>query len=188
MFLRPRREAGQEGWARPDISAVGAFGTQNGTWGAFAGDASRWLDGRLRTLAGAGTGRVNLDFYGLGADRRSSTRRCAIRCEFSGAVAQANWQLAPKSPWGWALRYVYADVDPTLRDDAIASRPGRCGRVKISAPTAILEYDSRDNVFTPTRGIYAESSYLASRESLGASDDFDRFQQLLMGWLPLRPK
>ena len=66
MFLRPRREAGDEGWARPDISAVGAFATQNGTWGAFAGDASRWLDGRLRTLVGAGTGRVNLDFYGLG--------------------------------------------------------------------------------------------------------------------------
>src|SRR4249920_2396952 len=32
MFLRPRREEGDEGWARPDISAVGAFATQNGTW------------------------------------------------------------------------------------------------------------------------------------------------------------
>ena len=41
MFLRPRREAGQEGWARPDISAVGAFATQDGTWGAVAGDTSR---------------------------------------------------------------------------------------------------------------------------------------------------
>lgn len=28
MFLRPRKEAGDEGWARPDISAVGAFATQ----------------------------------------------------------------------------------------------------------------------------------------------------------------
>lgn len=41
MFLRPRREAGEEGWARPDISALGGFGTENGTWGAFGGDASR---------------------------------------------------------------------------------------------------------------------------------------------------
>src|SRR5690349_9014391 len=30
MFLRPRTEAGSEGFARPNISAVGAFGTQNG--------------------------------------------------------------------------------------------------------------------------------------------------------------
>ena len=55
----------------------------------------------------------------------------------------------------------------------------------VSAPTAVLEFDTRDNVFTPTRGVYAESSLLASRETLGASDDFERFQQVLIGWYPL---
>ncbi len=119
MFLRPRREAGDEGWARPDISAVGAFATQNGTWGAFAGDASRWLDGRLRTLIGAGTGQVNLDFYGLGPDTSSLDQGVRYSLQFSGAVAQANWQLAPKSPWAVGVRYVYADVDPKLRDDPL---------------------------------------------------------------------
>ena len=71
MFLRPRRDAGDEGWTRPDISAVGAFATQNGTWGAFAGDTSRWLEGRLRTLVGVGAGQFNLDFFGLGSDPSS---------------------------------------------------------------------------------------------------------------------
>ena len=33
--------------------------------------------------------------------------------------------------------------------------------------------------------MYAESSWLASREALGASDDFERFEQIAMGWLPL---
>src|SRR4029079_9435817 len=35
MFLRPRREAGGEGWDRPDLPAVGAVGTLNGHRGAF---------------------------------------------------------------------------------------------------------------------------------------------------------
>jgi hypothetical protein len=35
LFLRPHKEAGAEGWARPDISGVGGFATQNGTWAAF---------------------------------------------------------------------------------------------------------------------------------------------------------
>ena len=185
MFLRPRREAGDEGWARPDISGVGAFGTQNGTWGAFAGDASRWLDGRLRTLVGAGTGQLNLDFYGLGSGLSSFDQRLRYSLQFAGAVAQANWQLAPRSPWAIGLRYVYADVDPKPREFTAFPDVANQVRVKISAPTGIVEYDSRDNVFTPTRGIYAESSWLASREALGGSNNFERFGQVLIGWLPL---
>ena len=185
LFLRPRREAGVEGWARPDISALGGIATQNGTWGTFAGDASRWLDGRLRTLAGGGTGTVNLDFYGLGADRASFDEAVRYSLQFAGVVAQANWQLAPRSPWAIGVRYVYADVEPKLRDEPVF--PGLTDRVRvvISAPTAIVEYDTRDNVFTPTRGIYAESAYLASPEGLGATVDFERFDQTLIGWHPL---
>jgi len=182
MFLRPRREAGDAGWARPDISAVGAFATQNGTWGAFAGDASRWVDGRLRTLIGAGTGRVNLDFYGLGPASSSLDQAVRYSLQFSGGLAQANWQIAPGSPWAVGLRYVFADVDPSLRDDPLFPGLANRLRVKISAPTAVVEFDTRDNVFTPTQGVYSESSYLASREALGATGNFERFEQVLIGW------
>ncbi len=186
MFLRPRREAGDEGWARPNMSAVGAFATQNGTWGAFAGDSSRWLDGRLRTLAGVGTGMVNLDFHGLGNSAFTFPEKVRYSLDFTAVIAQASWQLAPKSPWAVGLRYVHAEVLPKLRDDP--AFPGLTDRirVKVAAPTPVLEYDSRDNMFTPTRGIYAETTYLASREALGATQDFNRFQQVLIGWYPLR--
>ncbi|WP_093168412.1 BamA/TamA family outer membrane protein [Variovorax sp. YR216] len=185
MFLRPRREEGAEGWARPNISGLGAFATENGTQGAFAGDASRWMDGRLRTLVGAATGKVNLDFYGVGSGLSSVDQKVSYSLEFSGAVAQLNWQLAPKSPWALGMRYVFAEVDSTLRNEPLLpNAPGRI-QVRVSAPTAILEFDTRDNIFTPTRGVYAETSYLAAREALGSSDDFERFQQVAMGWLPL---
>ena len=72
-------------------------------------------------------------------------------------LAQANWQLAPRSPWAVGLRYVYADVDPKPRYPTFQGLAERV-RVKVSAPTAIVEFDTRDNVFTPTRGIYVESS------------------------------
>jgi hypothetical protein len=185
MFVRPRKEAGSEGWARPNLSAVGGFATENGTKGAFAADASRWLEGRLRTTVGAATGKVNLDFYGLGGDSASLDQKVRYSLNFSGGIVQANWQLAPKSPWAVGLRYVYADVDPKLREDSVLGGLPVEPRVKVSAPTAVLEFDTRDNLFTPTEGVYAETSYLASRESLGASKDFERFEQIVMGWLPL---
>ena len=185
MFLRPRREAGDEGWARPDISGVGAFATQNGTWGAFGGDASRWLDGRLRTLVGAGTGQLNLDFYGLGPALSSSTRPCATRCSSRAPSRRPTGSSRPSRRGRSACATSYADVEPKLRDDPLFPGLADRVRVKISAPTAIVEFDTRDNVFTPTQGIYAESSYLASREALGASVDFERFEQVLIGWHPL---
>jgi len=182
MFLRPRREAGSEGWARPDISAIGGLATRNGTWAAFGGDSSRWLDGRLRTLAGGGTGTVNLDFFGFGAGRADANRAVPYSLQFTGAVAQANWQLQAGSPWAVGVRYVYANVDPRLREEPIFPGLADRARVTVSAPTAILEYDTRDNVFTPTKGVYAESAYLVAREGLGATVDFERFDQVLMGW------
>ena len=185
MFLRPREQAGQEGWARPDISAVGGLATENGTWLALAGDSSRWLDGRLQTLVGGATGKINLDFYGAGLDQADPEEKIRYSLEFTGVLAHADWRLAKDSRWAIGLRYVYADITPELRDQPAA--PGLTNRtaVRVSAPTAILEYDSRNNIFTPTSGLYAETSYLVSRASLGASADFDRFHQVVMGWLPL---
>src|SRR6187455_715557 len=36
---------------RPNVTMVGGLGTENGSWGAVAGDLRNWFDGRLQTLA-----------------------------------------------------------------------------------------------------------------------------------------
>jgi hypothetical protein len=185
MFLRPRRDAGAEGWSRPNISAVGGLGTENGTWMAFAADSSHWLGGRLKTLLAGGTGKVNLDFYGAGLGLPQPDEPFRYSLKFTGAVAQANWQVTQKSPWAVGVRYVYAEITPELRDPAQLPLPPVQRGVTVSAPTAVLEYDTRNNIFTPTRGLYAETSYLLSRTGLGSNVDFERFEQILIGWQPL---
>lgn len=184
VFLRPRREAGSQGWARPNISVLGAVATENGTQGAFGADASRWLEGRLKTLAGAGIGTINLDFYGPEAGSASSNEPIRYSLDFGVALLHATWLPLPKSRWSGGLRYVYAQVDAQLRDDAFSDVAAGAD-VRISAPAAVLEFDSRDNALTPTRGMFAETVFLVSRQDLGASEDFERFQQLLMSWFPV---
>ena len=185
MFLRPREKAGEQGWASPNISAIGAIGTENGTRAAFAGDASRWLDGRFKTLAGIGGGHINLDFYGLGGDRASLDEAIRYSLDFDLLFLQGTWRVTPQSHWSIGLRYIYSQVEPKLRDEPVFAGLAERVDVDISAPAAVLEFDTRDNVFTPTRGIFAETVFLASRESLGANVDFDRFQQVVMGWYPI---
>jgi hypothetical protein len=185
MFIRPRKAAGSEGFARPNMSIVAGIATENGTWAAFAGDSSHWLDERLQSLAAAGTGHVNLDFYGLGSSSDSLDEPIRYSLDFSLALLQGSWKLKPKSDWSIGLRYIYSQVEPKLRDEPLFPGLVDSTEMKISAPAAVLEYDSRNNLFTPTRGMFAESVYLASREELGASEEFERFQQVVMGWLPL---
>jgi hypothetical protein len=188
VFFRPRKDAGEQGYARPNMSVLGGFATANGTKGLFGGDVSRWKADRVKTLVGAGTGKINLDFYGTGSAAESLDQPVRYSLDFNLALAQASWRVAKGSPWSVGLRYLYAQVDPGLRDDTNFPTLANSADVKVSAPAAILEFDSRDNLFTPHRGVYAESLYLASRENLGASTDFERFQQVLMGWLPVGEK
>jgi hypothetical protein len=188
MFLRPRHQAGSEGFARPDISGIGAMATENGTKMLFAGDSSRWLDGRLKTLAGVGGGNINLDVYGLGNVAADLDEAVRYTLDIRAAVAQVDWQLAPKSPWWIGVRYIYADVEPKLRDDPLFPDLEDRIRSKLSGPSVVLTYDSRDNILTPTAGIYSETSLWVSDDAFGANRDFRRFGQTLIGYWPLAAK
>jgi hypothetical protein len=185
MFVRPREQAGSEGYARPNMSVVGGIATENGTWAAFAGDSSHWMGDRVQTLGALGYGELHLDFYGLGDASDSLNDPISYQLDFSLALLQGSWKTRPKSHWSLGLRYIYSKVEPRLDDEPLF--PGLLDQVdmEISAPAGILEYDSRDNLFTPTRGIFAESMILVSRAEFGATEDFERFQQVLMGWMPL---
>ena len=188
MFVRPRREAGSEGFARPNLSAVGAAFTENGTRLYFGGDSSLWLDGRLKSTAGAGVGDINLDVYGLGASPEDADAPVRYTLAVRAAGGQVDWQLAPQSPWWLGLRLVHAEITPKLRDDP--RFPGLEDRTRstLAGPGVQLLYDSRDNVFTPTRGVYAETSLMAFDRAFGANRDFRRFSQIAMAWWPAAPR
>jgi hypothetical protein len=187
LFVRPRREAGGEGYARPDLSAAGFVRTQNGTHLALAGDVSRWMEGRLRTLVGVAGGAINLDVYGLGATPGDAERAVRYTFDIRAAGAQVDWQVAPSSPWSVGGRFVYADVRPKLRDAPVFPGLEDRTRVKIAGPGVALIHDTRDTIFTPTRGTYAEAGLVVSDAAFGADVDFRRFNALAMGWWPVAP-
>ena len=66
-FIGKPRDAAGAGLGRPNISLVGGLGTENGTWGALAGDLRHWKNDRVQTLVGFFDASVNLDFHGVGA-------------------------------------------------------------------------------------------------------------------------
>jgi len=185
MFIRPREDNASSGYSRPNMSILGGIATENGTWAAFGGDSSHWADERVQSLAAAGAGQLNLDFYGLGDASESLDEAVRYTLDFSLVMLQGTWKPRQESDWSFGMRYIYSQVEPKLREEPPFPGLANSVNMEISAPAAVLEYDSRNNLFTPTGGMFAETVYLSSLEELGASEDFQRFQQVVMGWVPL---
>lgn len=176
------------GFGRPNITAVGGMATGNGSWGAFAGDVRHWLDDRVQTLAGAVYASVNLDYYGIGGNSALDRDPLRYNLEPKGGLMAAKYRLASSRVWA-GLSYAYARTAVSF--EAPAGTPGRPDfdtTSNVGGLTPSLTFDSRDNLFTPTRGTYLEANAGLFSEALGGDDEFQRARLIGMHYLLLHPK
>jgi hypothetical protein len=146
---QPRGEA-QAGFGRPNITAVGGLGTQNGTWGVLAADSRHWLDDRLQTLVGVAYASVNLDFYGIGQDGWLRDHPLSYNLEPLGGLVQAKYRLG-NSRFAAGLGYALADTQVSF--NAPASRSRRACRHRRRAWTASTLASAAEPCWRPRPGI-----------------------------------
>ncbi len=183
---KPKTEEGK--YARPNISAVGGFGTENGTKGGFAVDSRYWLDGKLQTLAGVLSASVNLDYYGQGENSalRDHPLRYNLKPVGGGLIAKT--QLG-QSRYFAGLGYGFAKVDVSFT--APPSTPGLPSfdrQTKIGALMPSIAYDTRDNIFTPTKGWFAEASASLASDTIGSDHNFQKLSGIAIYYAPLAEK
>lgn len=173
-------------FARPNIAAVGGLGTENGTRGVFGGHLGNWLDGRLRTLVGVADADVNLEFFGLGGDRRPGGSGLGYTIAARGGVAGANYRLGETQLW-IGLRYALAKtrVSLTALHAGLPGIPDADRDLRLAGLTPSLTWDTRDNFFTPTEGSYLDLSVPVFREALGGDRNFEKAALTAMHFRPL---
>jgi outer membrane protein assembly factor BamA len=184
----PRHEAGA-GFGRPTITAVGGLATENGTRGALIGDVRYWLHDRLQTVAGFGYFPINLTFYGIGEGPLSQNP-----LDYSltplGGVLNTKYRLGAQSRWWAGLGYSFASTEVAF--DNPASVPPEitpaAGTFQTGGLTPAVSFDSRNNAFTPTGGIYAEATYGIFANLFGSDTEFQKAAALAMGFVPLSPR
>ena len=184
---RPKGKA-EDGYGRPNITVVGGLLTENNTKGAMVGDWRHWLGGRLQTLIGAVRASVNLDYFGIGQDVFLKNNPLSYNIDISGGVAQTKYRLGNSRFWA-GLAYAFATTQVTF--DAPSSTPSLPDfqrEYRIGGLTPSFGFDTRDNIFTPTRGTYFDSSVGLFSQALGSDDEFQRVNLVAMHFLPLDPK
>jgi outer membrane protein assembly factor BamA len=185
VFIDKQKDDAAAGFGRPNISAFGALGTDNGTQGAFAGDMRHWLDDRLKTLAGVVRASINLDFYGIGRDRLLEDSPKTYTLDTTAGVVQGRYRIGNSQAWA-GLGYVLAST--TVRFDvlpSLESLPDFESESRVGGLLPTISFDSRDNMFTPTSGNYLELSAGLFSKALGSDSNFQRVNLTGIHYRPL---
>jgi hypothetical protein len=184
FLSKPLGEA-RPGFDRPNISLVGGMGTENGSWGTVVGDVHHWLDDHLQTVVGAVYASVNLDFHGIGENSLLANHPLRYNLEPKGGAIQSKFRIGD-SPFWLGLNYAFARTDVAFK--APAGTPGLPdfrSQSNVGGLTPSVTYDTRDNIFTPTKGTFVEASGGLFSEALGGDDEFQRARLIAMHYVPL---
>ena len=179
-------EAGAEALLTPSISAVGGAFTGNDSWFVGGGHMGFFKDGRIRYTGGGGYGSVNLDFFGFG--EVGLTNPIELNTEAYAIVQTLKFKLGDWPVFaGISQRYVDASITPgdlgdlsgeilppelQERWDALV-RSLLTQDVATSALGVNLEFDTRNNFFSPRSGYRYELEHLWYRESFGSDVEYE---------------
>jgi outer membrane protein assembly factor BamA len=173
LIFIERRETNADGTMRkPNLSLVGGGGTGNGTWAVFAGSTHSWFDDKLESIALVSYASVNLKFYGIG-DGPLRDSPVNYNIQPVGGIFEGRYRIAD-SRFQLGLRYNFAVTHVSFSGPALPPQIAqRELNATLSGLAPALIYDSRDNLFTPTRGLYAEASVAVNNEAWGSDFNYE---------------
>jgi hypothetical protein len=173
------------GSERPWTSGAGGLYTDSGSWAALLFQKAYIGADRFRLLGAAGLGEFNVDFYGIGSDAGSRGFAIPISQEANFAVVQGLMRVAPHTYAGLQYRRIEMattfdlEVPPEFPDMDI---PERQRDSQTSALGVSGEYDTRDNEYQPTSGLYGTALWLRAAEALGSDHDYSRAEFEMNGY------
>jgi hypothetical protein len=164
----------------PSVSA--AFGAYTGNDSYFLGGGHMGFfnQGKLRYMGGGGYGDVNIAFYGFG--EITLNKPLEIKTQATAIMQTVKFKLADSRFYlGPTHRYINAEISPTNINDLVGNFPPEwqesltdllTRNITTSGVGFALEYDSRDNFFSPTNGLKYEVNYLWFDDSIGSDVDY----------------
>ena len=137
---------------RPSISGIAGAYTGNDSWMAGGGHLGYWKQDTIRYTGFGGVGSVNLDFYVSDQPFAYSMDALFLLQDLKFRLGQSNFFLGG--------RFSYLDVDALFESsDSIPGVDPEAGESTNVSLGAVLHYDTRDNQFTPGRGLGAWLTY-----------------------------
>lgn len=184
------------------ITLVGAAGTENGSWFAFAGHRHSWLRDKIRYTGGVGVGKANLDIYkslhfdgGNLLPSFDETLKFGTKTSLAGLMQKVQFRVAD-TPLMLGVKQMAAvssvefDFYGKLGEvvDKVSERFDIDGLDSDSVTSGLgllVDYDTRDNLFYPKKGYQIAAEYMVYDEALGSDYNYQNLSVDGQIYLPL---
>ena len=173
----------------PNVTAVFGMATENGSWAGGAGHLHTWNGGRVRYMVGGGHGSLNLDWFGQGDAFQGRAfsydiEPSALIQKLSFKLGESDFFLGPhqrlldtNSEFHFATDLPPAGSDLGIADDELDAT--------ISGLGLTLGYDTRNSLFSPSRGTKGYVSWTQNDEAIGSGFDYGRIDAEVCHYVPL---
>lgn len=188
VFLHGTRDQVEDPWTTdmegervlpPSVSVLFGGYTANDTWFAGGGHFSSWKDDSIRYMGAGGFASVNLDYYVGGAG-------FAYNIEGLFVIQDILFRIAD-TPLFLGSRY-------TITSNQVDAREGGSGiaAAELDSQNAAFAaqalFDTRDSIFSPSKGTQAQAFANFFDQSFGGDFDYVEGRLDLQHWEPLGEK
>ena len=175
----------------PNIS--GAFGlyTANKTWAAGLFHLHIWGPDKVRYFGAVAKPTININYYGNNNEFLSENP-IKLNIDAWTVIQRVQVRIADTDLFIGGS-YIFFTTNNTV--DSLADKPlindildKLDGRSTLSMLQPIINWDSRDNIFTPTKGLNTGLEFSYSATWLGSDNNFYSLNPYFLGYLPISKK
>ena len=177
MFLHDSLGSALERKSPPSITGAVFAGTENGTLAGGAYHLGFWRHDTIRTTSAAGAVNVNVDFYLRNKAVDINLKAWFLYQELMFRIADSNFFMG--------ANYIYGDIDSNRNNRRFPVLDNFYDlRYEMGALGTFVQYDTRDSIFTPSRGVFAKATVRRFDSFLGGNQDFWRYGGKLFWYVP----
>ncbi|MGN6647706.1 MAG: hypothetical protein ACTHJT_14385 [Cytophaga sp.] len=193
IFLHPKKRflndttiKGKPHYVPPDITAGVLMYTANNSWGIGGGRIGSWLKAKIRYRIGGGYFNINMAFYRqsqlFGEQKFNfNFRAVPVYGQATRRIGMTNWYAG--------VQYLFATAKIKAEGEGLpAFVTNKEVSPTISSPGLILEYDGRDNMFSPNRGLKFHVNALVSNTVFGSDFNYTHINSFAYEYFPLGKK
>jgi len=184
LFLHDTLGSSTERKSPPSISAIMGAATENGTWVGGAMHMGYWREDTIRSTTGLLYMNVNADFY--------IKNFLPVEMNINGYVLyqEVMFRLL-ESNFFLGGNYLFSSNKSERKNSGNRPIDEKVDTLfeqefELGALAGIVQYDSRDSTFTPSKGLFAKATLRRFDERLGGNEDFWRYGAKAFYFLPLQ--